>query len=577
MLQQLREAIHGLYCGIESIQRPADAWLQSFRAAAGSWRVCVQLLDAPHLQEHECYFAANNIKAACQKHQDVLEPATLRELLPKLALHMQACLHRQQWPCAVQLAAAAASVAGAAQLQGLLELLLQQLLHCVGVSEDGVAMAAVDFWQDSYLATLQALPQDQQSVLLAQQQAVLEALTAALVRRTQLSAAAAAAATADARDLPEEMRMVRRELASALRDIGSLLGPSAMLSFITQLTASHYQHMCSTHAAANPRCSSLASPGCFTESGLGLQGIAAGLAAGADVYGTTGGPRWGPAGAAAAAAAAASHGAAAGADAHAQALRMTQPAGIACASGCVAGDWLPLESGLYAANVVLGKQRGEAAAQQVQQLVQYAAAAVSHPGGSLKLAGTALTLLGGLAAWLAEHPQSLPLVLPAVIAALQSPDEKLSRNAATCAQRLASCDGLAAQLAHGQPQFVGQLLREYQRRGGLATRADAAQGDDKPTEELLLLCLCSLAVAHTSSSSDMDSILLQLFEGWLAAAVLQLAPESAPWQRQRHGAKVTFVAELTDAACLSDTTRFKRILKNFCGGKKKGGGGGRHL
>jgi hypothetical protein len=29
----------------------------------------VQLLDAPHLQEHECYFAANNIKAACQKHQ----------------------------------------------------------------------------------------------------------------------------------------------------------------------------------------------------------------------------------------------------------------------------------------------------------------------------------------------------------------------------------------------------------------------------------------------------------------------------------------------------------------------------
>ncbi|WIA20848.1 hypothetical protein OEZ85_005198 [Tetradesmus obliquus] len=357
-------------------------------------------------------------------------------------------------------------------------------------------MAAVDFWQDSYLATLQALPQDQQSVLLAQQQAVLEALTAALVRRTQLSAAAAAAATADARDLPEEMRMVRRELASALRDIGSLLGPSAMLSFITQLTASHYQHMCSTHAAANPCCSSIASPGGFTE------------------------------------------------------------------SGCVAGDWLPLESGLYAANVVLGKQRGEAAVPRVQQLVQYAAAAVSHPGGSLKLAGTALTLLGGLAAWLAEHPQSLPLVLPAVVAALHSPDEKLSRNAATCAQRLASCDGLAAQLAHGQPQFVSQLLREYQRGGGLATRADAAQGDDKPTEELLLLAWLSAG---------------RQFEGWLAAAVLQLAPESAPWQRQRHGAKVTFVAELTDAACLSDTTRFKRILKNFCGGKKKGGGGGRHL
>jgi hypothetical protein len=41
--------------------------------------------------------------------------------------------------------------------------------------------------------------------------------------------------------------------------------------------------------------------------------------------------------------------------------------------------------------------------------------------------------------------------------------------------------------------------------------------------------------------------------------------------------QVTFIAELTDPACLNDTTRFKRILKNFCGGKKKGAGGGRHL
>jgi hypothetical protein len=33
--------------------------------------------------------------------QDILEASTLRELLPKLALHMQACLHRQQWCAAV--------------------------------------------------------------------------------------------------------------------------------------------------------------------------------------------------------------------------------------------------------------------------------------------------------------------------------------------------------------------------------------------------------------------------------------------------------------------------------------------
>jgi hypothetical protein len=46
--------------------------------------------------------------------------------------------------------------------------------------------------------------------------------------------------------------------------------------------------------------------------------------------------------------------------------------------------------------------------------------------GSLKLAGTALTLLSGVAVWLSEHPQSLSAVLPAVSAALRSPDVKLS-------------------------------------------------------------------------------------------------------------------------------------------------------
>eukprot|EP00775_Hariotina_reticulata_P009322 gene9322-9487_t len=64
----------------------------------------------------------------------------------------------------------------------------------------------------------------------------------------------------------------------------------------------------------------------------------------------------------------------------------------------------------------------------------------------------------------------------------------------------------------------------------------------------------------------------QLFEAWLGAAVLQLAPEGAPWQRQRHTAKITFISDLTDSTCLTDTTRFKRLLKTFCGGKKKGSG-----
>jgi hypothetical protein len=44
---------------------------------------------------------------------------------------------------------------GELQLQPLLELLLQQLLLVVCAEDNGVAMTAVDFWQDGYLATLQ--------------------------------------------------------------------------------------------------------------------------------------------------------------------------------------------------------------------------------------------------------------------------------------------------------------------------------------------------------------------------------------------------------------------------------------
>jgi hypothetical protein len=68
---------------------------------------------------------------------------------------------------------------------------------------------------------------------------------------------------------------------------------------------------------------------------------------------------------------------------------------------------LPLESGRYAANVVLGKQRGEAAAQQVQQLVQYAAAAVSHPGGESCFGGYLCTFIEIKGRGTEEEPQGL--------------------------------------------------------------------------------------------------------------------------------------------------------------------------
>jgi hypothetical protein len=52
----------------------------------------------------------------------------------------------------------------------------------------------------------------------------------------------------------------------------------------------------------------------------------------------------------------------------------------------VPGDRLPLKSGLYAANVVLGKQRGEAAEQRVQQLFR------TQEVGPLNMAGYFLFL-----------------------------------------------------------------------------------------------------------------------------------------------------------------------------------------
>jgi len=57
---------------------------------------------------------------------------------------------------------------------------------------------------------LQALEGAQQAAALQQQQPLLQALAEALVHRAQLKPAALASATADARDLPEEMRMVRQ-------------------------------------------------------------------------------------------------------------------------------------------------------------------------------------------------------------------------------------------------------------------------------------------------------------------------------------------------------------------------------
>jgi hypothetical protein len=111
---------------------------------------------------------------------------------------------------------------------------------------------------------------------------------------------------------------------------------------------------------------------------------------------------------------------------------------------------------------------------------QVAAASVTHPAGSPKLAGTALTLLGGLAPWLAAHPGggALEAALSASLAAAGSSDDKLSRNGATAAHRLCQCDELCAVVAGSKAgaRWVGGLLTLYRDRGGLRQRAGACRG-----------------------------------------------------------------------------------------------------
>jgi hypothetical protein len=55
---------------------------------------------------------------------------------------------------------------------------------------------------------LQALPPDQQALAVLQQQPVILDLVLALIGRSELKPAAISTATADARDLPEELRLV---------------------------------------------------------------------------------------------------------------------------------------------------------------------------------------------------------------------------------------------------------------------------------------------------------------------------------------------------------------------------------
>lgn len=68
--------------------------------------------------------------------------------------------------------------------------------------------------------------------------------------RTQLSPEDAKLASADARDVPEDARLLRRELASALRSISALVGPLAMMRHVTGLVQQALQQFLNNSAAS---------------------------------------------------------------------------------------------------------------------------------------------------------------------------------------------------------------------------------------------------------------------------------------------------------------------------------------
>lgn len=72
-----------------------------------------------------------------------------------------------------------------------------------------VALTALDFWSDTYIVTLQGLPADARKGAMVGHTPLLQHLCAALVMRARLEPDVALTATADARDLPEHVRMVR--------------------------------------------------------------------------------------------------------------------------------------------------------------------------------------------------------------------------------------------------------------------------------------------------------------------------------------------------------------------------------
>ncbi len=77
-----------------------------------------------------------------------------------------------------------------------------------------MVLTVLDFWQDHYVAALQGSLPGASKQALGQHLPLLQHLANAVMAGTMLPLDTAAAATADARDLPEEVRVVSSTLGT---------------------------------------------------------------------------------------------------------------------------------------------------------------------------------------------------------------------------------------------------------------------------------------------------------------------------------------------------------------------------
>ena len=222
--------------------------------------------------------------------------------------------------------------------------------------------------------------------------------------------------------------------------------------------------------------------------------------------------------------------------------------------------------------------------EEVRLAVAAAVAAARHPAAP-KLAGTALTLVGGLAEQLPllckqqgqqqqqqqQQQGAAQGVLPQLLSLLlhlvqQRGDEKLQRNAATACYRLVSSRHLAAALAAQHPHWCQALCDCYAAMGGMQQRVQA--GGDLSTAQFLLICVCHLAAA--TSACDGGELLQRLLGQPAAsadrvlAAILE-APTAAGGEAWWH--------HLEQAALHLETIAV--AVEAVCGvGSGIGGGGG---